>query len=147
MNSEGIDMMTTLPADNPFADYGNIVFGDRFIQRPIELGAIESRCIRPRSPGNLALIGETRMGKSSLAYQALIHHRERLYDQRILPVWLNVATCDNYRSFFQMLVRETSAYLASLQWINSALLEAESYVFNESDPWFQMLRTYRSRKS
>jgi hypothetical protein len=57
--------------DNPFADYGNIVRGERFIGRQESLRVVENRVIRPSDPGNLAIIGDHRIGKSSLVYKAI----------------------------------------------------------------------------
>ena len=57
--------------ENPFADYGKIVHGERFIGRQQIIRAIESRIIKPNAPGNLAIIGVHRIGKSSLAYKTI----------------------------------------------------------------------------
>ncbi len=61
--------------ENPFADYGNIVRGERFIGRRDDLQVIEGRVIRPREAGNLAIIGDHRIGKSSLVYKAIIERK------------------------------------------------------------------------
>ena len=55
--------------DNPFADYGNIVRGKRFVGRSNDLRVVENRVIRPPEPGNLAIVGDYRIGKSSLIYK------------------------------------------------------------------------------
>ena len=52
--------------ENPFADYGGIVRNERFIGRSDSLRIVENRVIRPKEPGNLAIIGDYRIGKSSL---------------------------------------------------------------------------------
>jgi hypothetical protein len=41
---------------NPFSDYGHIVHGDRFIDRRSSIRAVENRVIRPKEPGNLAIM-------------------------------------------------------------------------------------------
>jgi len=51
---------------NPFSDFGNIVYGERFINRRDSIRAVENRVIRPREPGNLAIIGDYRIGNLSL---------------------------------------------------------------------------------
>jgi hypothetical protein len=53
--------------ENPFADYGSVVRGERFIGRTENLKVIENRYVRPKESGNLAIIGEPRIGKSSLS--------------------------------------------------------------------------------
>lgn len=52
--------------ENPYADYGKIVRGERFIGRKNIINVIESRIVRPTNPANLAIIGVHRIGKSSL---------------------------------------------------------------------------------
>ena len=57
--------------ENPFSDYGKIVRGERFIGRGQIIGVVESRIIQPANPGNLAIVGVHRIGKSSLVYKTI----------------------------------------------------------------------------
>ena len=79
---------------NPFANYGRIVHGNRFIGRKTILNNIENRIIHPDSPGNLAIIGMHRIGKSSLAHKAIIEQKENLTKKGVLPIWMGVASYD-----------------------------------------------------
>ncbi len=63
---------------NPFADYGRIIYGDRFIGRKTIVNNIENRIIQPKHPGNLAIIGMHRIGKSSLVHKAIIEQKDNL---------------------------------------------------------------------
>src|ERR1700722_19483210 len=73
-------------AGNPFVGYGTIVSDERFVGRDQERGALHSRLYEARS--SAALIGLTRMGKSSLANQILAEAP----DDRTLTGWINIAT-------------------------------------------------------
>lgn len=87
---------------NPFANYGPLVYGERFIGRLQALGQIWRRVIE--SGGNLSIIGERRVGKSSLAYQALLANDD-LRKQQIFPIWIDMATYPDPARFFTGLVR------------------------------------------
>ena len=50
---------------NPFVGYGTVASGGRFVGREAEIAALRRRLYEARS--SAALIGLTRMGKSSLA--------------------------------------------------------------------------------
>ena len=92
----------TISFENPFADYGNIVGGQRFIGRQESLKVLESRVIRPQEPGNLAIIGEPRIGKSSLVYKAVIERKNELIAKKLLPIWINLGTYDQSAIFLRI---------------------------------------------
>jgi hypothetical protein len=71
---------------NPFVGYGTIASADRFVGRDQERGALRRRLYEARS--SAALIGLTRMGKSSLANQIL----RETPDETTLTGWINIAT-------------------------------------------------------
>src|SRR5436190_23099114 len=71
---------------NPFVGYGTIASNERFVGRDQERGALRRRLYQARS--SAALIGLTRMGKSSLANQIL----RETPDERTLTGWINIAT-------------------------------------------------------
>jgi DNA-binding CsgD family transcriptional regulator len=116
-----------LDIDNPFADYGNIVSGSRFIGRLDHIQEIEARVIRPPG-GNLAIIGQRRIGKSSLADHAIMARREELLGQRILPVDLSVGIYDSSQQFFCDLVNLCFRNLDHLDWVNRSIREAAAEV-------------------
>jgi hypothetical protein len=73
-------------ADNPFIGYGTIASDRRFVGRETERGSLRRRLYQARS--SAALIGLTRMGKSSLANQVL--HEPP--DDHTETGWVNLAT-------------------------------------------------------
>ena len=90
--------------ENPFSDFGTIVHQDRFVGRAIDLQVVESRVVRPPDAGNLAVIGEPRIGKSSLLYKSIMDRREQFRARRIVPIWMNLATYESPVQFFRSLV-------------------------------------------
>ena len=78
--------------ENPYADYGKIVRGERFIGRKSIINVIESRIVRTSNPANLAIVGVHRIGKSSLAYKTIIEQKDKFTSQRILPIWMNLSS-------------------------------------------------------
>jgi len=75
-----------MTAANPFVGYGTIASDERFVGRDLERGALQRRLYEARS--SAALIGLTRMGKSSLANQIL----REVPDEGTLTGWVNIAT-------------------------------------------------------
>src|SRR5216684_6511005 len=75
-----------MTAANPFVGYGTIASDERFVGRDLERGALQRRLYAARS--SAALIGLTRMGKSSLANQIL----REVPDEGTLTGWINIAT-------------------------------------------------------
>ena len=73
---------------NPFASYGTIVYGNRFIGRTEALRQIESRMLHPDTPGNLAIVGLRRIGKSSLVWHKLISPRSEYIERKKLTYWI-----------------------------------------------------------
>ncbi len=92
---------------NPFAGYGNIVFGEKFIRRPHDEDIIFRRIIEYREPGNLAVIGDHKVGKSSLVYNVIAEHSNLLLTKQVFPIWLNVASIDTAEDFFRALVNKS----------------------------------------
>jgi len=71
---------------NPFIGYGTIASGERFVGRDMESAALHRRLYEARS--SAALIGLTRMGKSSLANKIITEPP----DERTTTGWVNIAT-------------------------------------------------------
>ncbi len=126
--------------ENPFADYGGIVHGDRFIGRQESLSVIENRLIQPRDPANLAIIGQPRSGKSSLVYQALIERKEQLIEKNLIPIWVNLATYDQSETFFQSLVDECMEELEDLDGINEGIQRAAARTHDNRLIWNERYR-------
>ena len=91
--------------ENPFADFGSIVFGDRFIGRKKEILAVQNRIFR-KAYGNLAIQGLPRIGKSSLAWNAIIEYKNELESKQIIPIRINVGSLTNADSFFSEMLEE-----------------------------------------
>ena len=89
-----------MTAANPFVGYGTIASAERFVGRDLERGALRRRLYEARS--SAALIGLTRMGKSSLANQIL----RETPDEKTLTGWINIATV---RSGAEVLQRHPGA--------------------------------------
>ena len=126
--------------ENPFADYGGIVHGDRFIGRQESLSVMESRLIQPREPANLAIIGQPRSGKSSLVYQALIERKEQLIEKNLIPIWVNLSTYQQSEAFFQSLVNEYLEELEDLDGINVGIQRAADRACEDQLSWSEKYR-------
>ncbi len=85
--------------ENPFADYGSIVYGERFIGRKEEIKAVQNR-IFGKAYGNLAIQGLPRIGKSSLAWKAIIEYRKELEEKQIIPIHINTGSYESAQVFF-----------------------------------------------
>jgi len=124
-----------LDFENPFSDYGGIVHGERFIGRHEKLKVIERRVIRPQEAGNLAIIGNYRIGKSSLVYQAVMECRKELLNKRLLPIWINLATYDQASIFFRSLVTCSYDDLGELGWLTEQTISAAKKVLEDESSW------------
>lgn len=98
--------MTKEKGINPFANYGHILRGDQFVGRKSIVRAIQERLLLSPEPGNLALVGDHRVGKSSLAFITLIEPRSSLIETaNRLPIWINVSQFEQPQELFLALVR------------------------------------------
>lgn len=88
---------------NPFADYGSIVRGDRFVGRKRELNTIKQRVLGANY-GNLAIMGLPRIGKSSLAWEGIMEKKESLLQEKTVPVFFQTGSCEDSYSFFRQMV-------------------------------------------
>ena len=120
---------------NPFADYGRIIHGDRFIGRKIIVNNIENRIIHPNNPGNLAIIGMHRIGKSSLAHKAIIERKDNLTEKGILPIWMGVASYDLSSGFFHALVKRCVREMKRLDWLSATVQELADDALEVEDSW------------
>ena len=120
---------------NPFADYGRIIHGDRFIGRKTIVNNIENRIVHPDNPGNLAIIGMHRIGKSSLAHKAIIEQKDNLTAKGILPIWMGVAPYDLSSDFFHALVKRCTREMKRLNWLSDEVQELADYALETEDSW------------
>ena len=126
--------------ENPFANYGGIVHGDRFIGRKESLDVIESRLIKAKEPANLAIIGQPRSGKSSLVYQALIELKEQLVEEHLIPMWFDLSTYDQSEAFFRTLVTGCLEELEDLDRLDEGIQHAADRVSDERISWSERYR-------
>jgi hypothetical protein len=97
---------------NPFADYGRAIHGNRFIGRREEIQAVKNRIFDERY-GNLAIIGLPRVGKSSLAHQAIMEYQLEFPQLNLLSIWLNMGDIQSSQTFFEELVHACQDSLAT----------------------------------
>lgn len=95
--------MATESLNNPFGDFGSIVYGQRFVGRKKALNIIAQRVLGD-SYGNLAIMGLPRIGKSSLAWQGIMTKKDELIKKRTIPVFFQSGSCRNANSFFTQIV-------------------------------------------
>ncbi len=120
---------------NPFADYGTVVSGRRFIGRKSSLLVVENRVFRPQEPGNLAIIGEPRIGKSSLVHKAVMERKEEFIAKRLIPIWINLATFDHSQSFFRSLVINCRDELEDLDLLSEPIDRSSERALHSELTW------------
>lgn len=121
--------------ENPFADYGNIVYGDRFIGRKDDSRVIENRSIRPKGSGNLAIVGLRHVGKSSLIYKTIMERKGELATQNILPIWINLGTYKQIPDFFCSLVTRCVNEMENLDWMTEPIERSAHRVLVGKQSW------------
>ena len=117
---------------NPFANFGDIVSGDRFIGRQEWLRLVARRVLQG---GNLELVGIPRIGKSSLIYQEIMEHKRKLLEERYLPLWINLDTYDDSQSFFRSLITECVDELKTSGYLTETMEYTANEVLQEAATW------------
>ena len=129
--------------ENPFSDYGKIVRGERFIGRKQIINAVESRIIRPTNPGNLAIIGVHRIGKSSLVYKTIVEQRNKLINKGILPIWKGLSSYDDSLEFFYSLIDEFIGEMEELGWLTERIQRSADRALEVNATWDRTKRFFR----
>ena len=93
---------------NPYADFGSIVTGERFIGRGGELRSIASRIFGAGGYGSLALIGAPRIGKSSLVAEAIRLAKLNTSGQRFVFLHTDVGSCNSAEELFGQMLADLS---------------------------------------
>lgn len=96
--------------ENPFSDYGNIIYGERFIGRKREISLIRDRVLS-LNYGNLAIVGLPRVGKSSLGWQSIMIEKEKLLKEKTLVINMNIGTINSTPNFYQDLINKVISIL------------------------------------
>jgi AAA+ ATPase superfamily predicted ATPase len=125
---------------NPFSDYGRIVEGKRFVGRKDALRIIESRIISSSNPGNLAIIGEPRVGKSSVAHHYLMEQKKELLKKRFLPIWINLANYDRPAALYYSLIQSCIDELVEQEWFTVQMQDAANRSLQITDAWGELQR-------
>ncbi len=121
--------------ENPFVDYGTIVSGNRFIGRKDDLKVVENRIIRQKESGNLAIIGEPRIGKSSLINKAIIERKDELNAQNIIPIRINLGIYEQVPTFFCSLVTNCIDELKKINRITDIIQTLGDRVLTGQQSW------------
>lgn len=132
-------------AANPFDRCGHIIRGHQFIGRKRALQSIRDRIINASEPGNLAIIGDHRIGKSSLAYVGILERRDELLQRGRIPIWVNIAKYDSQASFFRSLVSLAHQELEEQGLMNDRISRARNQVADTSFTWsetFEYIQRY-----
>ena len=93
---------------NPFSQYGAPVTGDEFIGRTQYLEVMENRIINVTHPGNLAIIGLPRIGKTSLVKEFLRRNSDYLVHNKRIPIFIDISQYHTTDDFFMGLVENAS---------------------------------------
>ena len=128
--------------ENPFVNYGKIVRGERFIGRHEIHSVIENRIIYPVNPGNLAIIGVHRIGKSSLAYKTIIQQKDKLIAKGILPIWIGLSSYDQSLKFFNSLVDECVIEMEDLGWLTEKIQRSADRALEIEASWDKTKRFF-----
>ena len=127
--------------ENPFADYGKIVCGERFIGRKNIMNVIENRIVQPENPGNLAIIGVHRIGKSSLVYKTIIEQKDKLIAKQVLPIWIGLSSYKQPMNFFRALITKCVREIRRLNWLSDEIqgsAELALEALKDEDPWAEI---------
>ena len=111
-------------SDNPLADFGNIVKGERFVGREKEITEIHNR-VTGKAFGNIAIMGLPRCGKSSLVWNALMEQKDDLLKKKIITIRINIGDVSSSQEFFDILVDKSFFEIENLidEQTNSKLKE------------------------
>ncbi len=100
--------------DGLFERTGQIIYGDRFIGRNYEINEIRKFVVDNRA--NVAIVGMPRIGKSSLAWQALMSCKEMLIsDHKLIPVYIDVSAINSKELFFARMVSKVVRELSKVK--------------------------------
>src|ERR1035437_680536 len=92
-------------SNNPFSNVGAIITGERFLGRVEHLRFIRERMFSADGFASVAIIGMSRVGKSSLATQAILHDPPTLSNEAFIGFRLTLDTYQTAYELFQDLVQ------------------------------------------
>ena len=135
--------MTTYPFYNPFADNGKIIYGEQFVGRQNILRTIQQIVIDSPRPGNLAIVGAPRIGKSSLAYHALIYPQQLLIEKRILSFRINLPDVNNHEQLFREFIKSSLETIEDTDLSNDAILSQGLRILETEFHWLDLQNEVR----
>ena len=107
--------------ENIYADSGNIIFSGRYIHRTDNERTVCSRLLDNESYGSVGLVGMQRVGKSSIAYNTIIRHKEELLKRQILVIDLVMYNYKSPQAFFTAIAEKAYDVLDDLDLIQPKL--------------------------
>ena len=107
--------------ENGYADYGNVIYGSRYIHRENAENSVRSRLLENSSFGSMGLVGMQRMGKSSLAYNLFESNKEDLLQQHIMVLKLVMYNYKTPQAFFEALASQAYDVLEDLDEVSAKL--------------------------
>jgi hypothetical protein len=127
--------------ENPFVSYGKIIQGNKFLGRQSYIKSIEDRLTKTigQDKGNMALVGYPRIGKSSIAAQAILNIQKELESDKKIPIWINVGLYQSRNDFFIGITRETYYYFEDNNIIINNLEIAFARTQNENQSWSSLI--------
>lgn len=100
-------MAIKMKKENPFTDFGSIVYGKRFVGRRHELRELRQRVLpREGIGGNYAIMGLPRIGKSSLMWEGVMSLEEELLEKNIIVVWFTASKVNDTFFFLRGICKE-----------------------------------------
>jgi len=129
---------------NPFANNGNIIYGDDFVGRRDAIRTIQQRVLNSEKSGCLAIVGSPRIGKSSLAYHSLIYPKDLLTQKRILSFRINLPDINNHQELFRELVQQTLESLEDANSDDESILIQAKILLDKDLQWLDL--QYEVRK-
>jgi len=134
---------------NPLSDCGNILKGKRFIGREYAIETIKNR-ILSKNGGNIAIMGLPRVGKSSLAWKALMEVRDSALLDKIFIIRINVGDISTSKDFYKILVSELFEELEDekvyTEKFFSVLEKHKNIIFSNSDNVYKKNSIWRFYK-
>lgn len=102
---------------NPFENHGTPVFGDEFIGRQSILNFVRQRLFLPRLAGCAGIFGQPRVGKTSVAYEAVLKKADLFLSKCRLPLKLSIKGFETCDEFFFSLVDAVNVGVQRNKWV------------------------------
>lgn len=124
--------------NNPYSGYGKPVVGERLVGREHLASLITERL---QAGSNIAIIGQPRIGKSSIAKEAV--RRLRQQDKSLPIVWLPISTFPSSVELFNKLLDEIIEFLDGLSINPPTDFHRKVISLPSNNSWEAFYRCYR----